>query len=123
MDMRRVQHEAMVDEWKQIIIECRNSGQPVIRWCKENNVKENRYYYWLNVIRNEALVKRHHKNDSSQSMTVFAQVNTQAIASEAKKSPADICAVIRLEGFSVEINNGATQETIAAIMQTLKTTC
>lgn len=123
MDMRRVQHEAMVEEWKQIIIECRNSGQPVIRWCKENNVKENRYYYWLNVIRNEALVKGYQKNDSTNSMTVFAQVKQQAIASEAKKSPADICAVIRLEGFSVEINNGASQETIAAIMQTLKASC
>ncbi len=70
MDMRRVQHEVLVEEWKQLITTCRTSGMSVSRWCRENEIKEGRYYYWLKVIRNEALVK--HPNTSGTGMAVFA---------------------------------------------------
>ena len=123
MNMRKVQHDVQVEEWKQKIIECRNSGLPVIRWCKENNVKENRYYYWLNIIRHETLLKSKQTREQTKGMTVFAQVNEQPSIDMPDKSSSDVCAVIRIAGISVEIQNGASQETIGAIMQSLKATC
>lgn len=122
MNMRKVQHEVLVEEWKQKIIACRNSGLPVIRWCNENNVKENQYYYWLNIIRNETLVKNNHADHSSKNMSVFAQVPAQMLTS-GSNAVEGICATIRVAGLAVEIHNGAAHETIAAIMQTLKATC
>ena len=44
--MRKIQHDAVVSEWKEIITACRESGLPVSQWCRSNNVKESRYYYW-----------------------------------------------------------------------------
>jgi hypothetical protein len=118
MNMSKVQHEVIVEEWKHKIIECRNSGLPVVRWCKENNVKENRYYYWLNVIRNEMLTKSKYAGNQSGNMTIFAQVPAQTLL-----SAEGICATIRVSGLAVEIHNGASHETIGAIMQTLRATC
>ena len=58
MQMRKIQHEALLTEWKQIITTCRGSGLTISKWCRQNNVKESRYYYWLREIRNEALALR-----------------------------------------------------------------
>jgi len=47
MDMRSVQHQALVNEWKERILAQRNSGQNVRQWCEKNGEKEGNYYYWL----------------------------------------------------------------------------
>ena len=110
----------MVEDWKKIIIECRNSGQPVNQWCKQNNVKENRYYYWLNVIRNETMVQKQNKDTA---MTIFAEIKKPEPNSQVTDKDGGVCAVIRLSGLEVEIYNGASQSTISSIVKTLKETC
>lgn len=120
MDMRKVQHEAMVEDWKKIIIECRNSGQPVNQWCKLNNIKENRYYYWLNVIRNETMVQ---KQSKAKSLAVFAEIKEPEPNNQVSVKFNEVCAVIRLAGLEVEIYNGASQVAISSIVKTLKETC
>ena len=42
-------------EWRQLIYERQQSGQSVKVWCLKNGICENRYYYWLRIIREEAL--------------------------------------------------------------------
>ncbi len=37
---------ANLAEWKQRIIECRASGQPVKTWCKNNDCTPSTYYRW-----------------------------------------------------------------------------
>lgn len=37
-------------EWVGKITVCRNSGQPVKTWCKENVVCEQTYYKWLKLL-------------------------------------------------------------------------
>ena len=117
--MRKIQHDAVVSEWKEIITACRESGLPVSQWCRSNNVRESRYYYWLRVIRSEALALRVASNNSKP---VFAELTAPAISSVQSAEPG-VCAVIRLNDISVEIFNGANQSTISAIVATLKAQC
>ena len=44
-----------MNEWKQLIHERQQSGQSVRTWCLQNGIRENSYYYWLRIIRKEAL--------------------------------------------------------------------
>ena len=44
-----------MNEWKQLIHERQQSGQSVRAWCLQNGIRENSYYYWLRIIRKEAL--------------------------------------------------------------------
>ena len=51
---------ARIIEWRQLIYERQQSGQSVRAWCLQNGIRENRYYYWywLKIIREEALYVR-----------------------------------------------------------------
>ena len=44
-----------MNEWKQRIHERQQSGQNVRTWYLQNRIRENSYYYWLRIIREEAL--------------------------------------------------------------------
>ena len=44
-----------MNEWRQLIHERQQSGQSVRAWCLQNGIRENSYYYWLRIIREEAL--------------------------------------------------------------------
>ena len=43
------------EQWKQLIIECQQSGLPVRTWCSQNGFREQTYYYYLKKIREEEL--------------------------------------------------------------------
>lgn len=50
-DVKKLDVQVRYANWMKIIQECRNSGIPVARWCKQNGVKESSYYYYLKRIR------------------------------------------------------------------------
>lgn len=62
MDMRSINHQVRVNEWRETIAECRRSGKSVKEWCSENSIKTAKYY-WLRVIRNESLALEHKSNN------------------------------------------------------------
>lgn len=47
MDTRKIDNETKMQQWMEIIRECRSSGQSIRSWCIEHDVNEKRYYYWL----------------------------------------------------------------------------
>lgn len=55
LSVKQISDEVRMKEWMQRIKTCRESGLPVARWCRENNVVEPTYYYWLKKIRKLAL--------------------------------------------------------------------
>ena len=44
-----------MQEWMDIIRDCRSSGLIVQQYCDEKNLSRPSYYYWLNKIRKTAL--------------------------------------------------------------------
>jgi hypothetical protein len=40
--------------WLARIMECRKSGLPDTRWCKENDIPPSSFYYWIKKLRMEA---------------------------------------------------------------------
>lgn len=51
MNTREVTQQYRLNQWMEIIRECRSSGQTVSSWCSNHNIKETSYYYWLKRIR------------------------------------------------------------------------
>ena len=51
-----------MNEWKQRIHERQQSGQNVRTWYLQNRIRENSYYYWLRIIREEALCEAENKS-------------------------------------------------------------
>ena len=57
-----------MNEWRQLIHERQQSGLSVRAWCQQNGIRENSYYYWLRIIREEALCEAENKNGALVSM-------------------------------------------------------
>jgi hypothetical protein len=113
MDMRSVQHEVVAREWQKRILEQRSSGMNVRKWCADNNVRENRYYYWLRALRNEELAL-------SKTNGIFTELrlrNSGAAIDE--PTSGGICAVIRGPSLCLEIHNGADQTTLEMTIRAL----
>ena len=51
----QVKTQLRLESWKQLISECQASGMPVCSWCKQNNVSESSYYYYLKRIRQQEI--------------------------------------------------------------------
>lgn len=121
MDMRAINHQVKVQEWREIISECRNSGMPVRQWCTENNIRVNQYYYWLRVIRNETLALVPKESQIVETST-FATLKVSEM-SNPESIDSGICAIIKTSNFSVEIKNGANSNTLGDIIQILNNLC
>ena len=46
MNANQMKHAANLAAWKQRIIDCRASGQPVKTWCGNNHCNPSTYYRW-----------------------------------------------------------------------------
>ena len=122
MDMRSVQHQALVNEWKERILAQRNSGQNVHQWCEQIGVKEATYYYWLKVIRNEVLITANLPSASAKTSTVV-ELPAKSNAVHPENRDHDICAVVHLSALRLEIHNGACADTLGSILSLLRSLC
>ena len=93
------------EQWKSIITECRSSGMTVTAWCKANGICEQTYYRNSKKLRTELLESfpvpvSDEKPIAFKKLEVHTPVpNTQAAV------------IIRLNGATVEISEGTSQQT------------
>ena len=103
-----------MNEWRQLIHERQQSGQSVRTWCLQNGIRENSYYYWLRIIREEAL--RETENRSS----ALVRVEPEKLAAEtvsSRSSSGEI--VIRAHGVEAEFPTGTDIGMLAAFVKAL----
>ena len=55
MDIQSINDDIKTKQWLERIKECRESGLPVRKWCKQNNICEQTYYCWLKKLRKMAI--------------------------------------------------------------------
>ena len=120
MNMRDVNHQVRVNQWRQVISECRKSGKSIRDWCKENSIKSSQYYYWLRVIRNESLALVNEEIQTPQ--PTFATVKLTEEDTTVNNNN-DACAIVKGQGFSVEIKNGANIQTLEQTLRILTSLC
>lgn len=115
MDMHRMQHDVLVQEWRQRILEQKSSGLSVRKWCADENIRESRYYYWLQVLRREEMAQRKPVITHG-----FAELRLdESVVGPIEMKSSGICAVIRGQNLSLEIHNGADPMTLDVAMRAL----
>ena len=103
-----------MNEWRQQIHERQESGQSVRAWCRQNGIRENSYYYWLRIIREEAL--RETENRSS----ALVRVEPEKLAAETESSRSSSGGiVIRAHGVEAEFPTGTDIGMLAAFVKAL----
>ncbi len=105
--LRAVNEQRKLAEWAARISDCRNSGQSVQAWCKENGVCSQTYYRWQ---------RRLFEAAKAQREIQFAEVTPQTASS----LPGEIAVTIRIGEMEAAIHSGADSATVAAVLQILK---
>ena len=92
--------------WAGRISECRNSGQNVKAWCRENGVCEQTYYKWQ---------RRLFEIAQAQQEVQFAEVTpVQPIRS------GNVAVTVRITGAEADIYSGADAATVETVLRILK---
>lgn len=55
MNILSINDDIKTRQWVERIKECRESGLPVRKWCRQNNICEQTYYCWLKKLRKMAI--------------------------------------------------------------------
>ena len=103
-----------MNEWRQLIHERQQSGQSVRVWCQQNGIRENSYYYWLRIIREEALCEAENKSGA----LVRVEPNKLAIETVSPQSSSGGI-VIRAHGVEAEFPSGTDIAILAAFVKAL----
>lgn len=128
-----VKHQLLLQQWAVKISECQNSGQSVVQWCRLNNIDPKRYYYWLSQLRKQTL----------DNIPELASINFPAV--KAASTPSNITSVddiifkklevkspipntqaaviVHLPSATLEVTNGASKETVEAVLLALRSVC
>ena len=116
-----VKNRVRAEQWASIIRECQSSTQTVSSWCAEHDVGIKAYYYWLRKFRLAAI------NASGNDLIVE---NSKAVPAVFKKlevqSPVintKAAVIIHLNGATVEVSEGASRQTIQAVLLALQSVC
>lgn len=92
--------------WAGRISECRNSGQNVKMWCRENGVCEQTYYKWQ---------RRLFEMAQAQQEVQFAEVApVQPVRS------GNVAVSVRISGAEADIHSGADATTVETVLRVLK---
>lgn len=103
-----------MNEWKQLIHERQQSGQSVRAWCQQNGIRENSYYYWLRIIREEALCEAENKSGA------LVRVEPEKLAVETvSPRPSSGGIVIRTHGVEAEFPSGTDIGMLAVFVKAL----
>ena len=92
--------------WAGRISKCRNSGQNVKDWCKENGICEQTYYRWQ---------KRLFEIAKAQQEIQFAEVTpVQPVRS------GNVAVTVCIAGAEADIHSGADAATVETVLRILK---
>ena len=103
-----------MNEWRELIHERQQSGQSVRAWCRQNGIRENSYYYWLRIIREEALCEVENRSGA------LVRVEPEKLAGESVSSSASSGGiVIRTQGVETEFPSNTDIGILAAFVKAI----
>lgn len=113
----QVKTQFRLEQWKKLITECQNSGLPVRTWCTQNGFKEQSYYYYLKKIREQA-IENLPVPVPEDKPAVFKKLEVVSPLPDTRAA-----VIIRLPNATLEINEGASQQTVQAVLLALQSVC
>lgn len=121
MTTREATKNYRINQWTQIIRECRSSGQTVKVWCAEQGIDPKKYYYWLSQVRkaatqalptttNDSSIVPIHLSKAELTVPVLAHTNGSN----------DVVATISVGNVLVQLSNQASPDFILNVMKAMQ---
>lgn len=117
--MDNTTYEMRLAQWTKLIQECNASGLQKLDWCQQNGINKNAFYYWQRKIRNHVF-EAQEKSDPAQLTTTgaaFVEVPTTLAITTPK--PSKTAATIHISGWTIEIDESASDSLIRNLIGSL----
>jgi len=111
LDTKQVARQYRLEKWSALITERQTSGLNVRAFCKERNIKEHIYYYWLKRIRETAC-----KSMQTVSVPVFAPVTLSEV--KIPDQPAKL--TLNYAGISLDVYESTSPDLLKNTILLLK---
>lgn len=105
-ELQTINQQNKLALWAGRISECRNSGQNIKVWCKENGICEQTYYRWQ---------KRLFEMAQAQQEVQFAEVTPAR-----PLRSGNVAVTVRIAGAEADIHSGADAATVETVLRILK---
>lgn len=121
MTTRETTRNYRLNQWTQIIRECRNSGQTVKVWCAEHDIDPKKYYYWLSQVRKAATqaLPATTMNSAIVPIHIPKSESSLPVPSQTDRSN-DVVATISLGNVVVQLSNQASSDFILNVMKAMQ---
>lgn len=107
----KAQHN--LKEWSQRVADCRNSGQPVTRWCAEHDINPKTYYNWQKKVFSAMIEQQQLQSQAPQDARPrFAELQPPVVHN-------NLVATVRIGEASMDVYSGADAEVVAALCKGL----
>ncbi len=116
MRVTEIKHAAKRQEWQARIMECRNSGDTVRRWCAERQICRTTYDRW----EREIFGGLEKKGKESQTLAVAAPEFAAVPAIKKCGTAGQVIMTLRTGTAEVDIYAGAGEREIGIVLQALK---
>ena len=116
-------HDYKINLWIDRIKECKSSNMTVTAWCEENDINVKTYYYWMRKIKREAFEKLPAECKARQPIVAPPAGPSFAEIPIAPMMTAGAAVVIKINGISIEIQDGASRNTIENTLQAVRELC
>lgn len=112
-----VKNKYRLEQWTKRIQECQSSGMKIDDWCIANGLNRNTYYYWLRKVRKTAC----------QDLSLVHGLPEEPAFKRLEVQPPVVgtqtAVIIHLPTATLEVQNGACQKTVEAVLLALKSSC
>ncbi|UNC91225.1 IS66 family insertion sequence element accessory protein TnpA [Candidatus Contubernalis alkaliaceticus] len=115
MNTREVTRKYRLNQWTQIIRECRSSGQTVKVWCADHDINPKTYYYWLRKVREAACEAIPSLEENSSIVPVNIPANADGPVSESTSQ-----IILRFGSVTLELRNNASTTLIENTLRALQ---
>lgn len=109
------------EQWLSLISDCQTSGMTVRSWCKQNQICEQTYYRNLRMLREKACSD--FPLDAISTPENLTPASFKKLEVQAPVSNTQAAVIIHLPAATIEVANGASQQTVEAVLLALKNIC
>lgn len=118
-EITQVKIRFRMEQRMMLVKECQASGMSVKTWCRQNDIKESAYYYWLKQIRRKACAQQLPAvQPENQKAVEFAKLRV-----DAGTAGTGVTVIIQLPSATVEVKEGTSQKTLESVLLALKVLC
>lgn len=120
MNTRLVKRKCSIQQWKAIIQDRNNTNLTVDEYCKQNGLSRNSYFYWLRIIREEALKQSAESGFVELSLPTETDAQSHPVTAVPIAKPEPSQLTLSVYGITIQITENTSPALLARTIGVIK---